>query len=552
MGVAPATAMDEGRAALARGSWEQARRCFERAVGERPSGEAFEGLGWAGWWLADEGLTIAAREAAVREYRDQRDDCSAARVAAWLACDLVEFRHQPAIARGWLRRAWRLLEDRPPGPDHGWVAVLAVSMAGEDDGDHGSVARMAADAAALGRRLGIPDVEAVALAQQGRARVAAGDAGGGMELLDEACVLAGAERFELPLSPAWVLCCALSAADAAGDFERAAQWSAAMRAVSERWGGRQLLGTCRTSHGRVLATRGEWSAADEELCAAVADLEASRPALAAGGVVRLGELRARQGRTQEARELFERAGPRGILGLGGLALDAGDAGAAADAAERALRATPAERAIDRLPALELVVRAAAALGEPERAAAACAELRDLATRIGTSWVGGRARVACAELAACQGDHEEARRCFEDAVDRFGDASAPYDAALARLGLAVALAATGRDGRAQQEIAAARATFAALGATRDVQRADHLLDARPAGPSPAPRDPPAELTRRELDVLRLVALGLDDGEIAERLVLSPHTVHRHVANIRTKLRSPSRAAAVAHAARHGLL
>jgi pimeloyl-ACP methyl ester carboxylesterase/DNA-binding CsgD family transcriptional regulator len=62
----------------------------------------------------------------------------------------------------------------------------------------------------------------------------------------------------------------------------------------------------------------------------------------------------------------------------------------------------------------------------------------------------------------------------------------------------------------------------------------------------------DLSDRELEVLKLVAAGLSDAEIAERLVLSPHTVHRHVANIRTKLRLPSRAAAAAHAARTGLI
>ncbi len=61
-----------------------------------------------------------------------------------------------------------------------------------------------------------------------------------------------------------------------------------------------------------------------------------------------------------------------------------------------------------------------------------------------------------------------------------------------------------------------------------------------------------LTRRELDVLRLVALGMSDAQIAAELVLSPHTVHRHVANVRSKLRLPSRSAAVAYAGREGLL
>jgi len=65
-------------------------------------------------------------------------------------------------------------------------------------------------------------------------------------------------------------------------------------------------------------------------------------------------------------------------------------------------------------------------------------------------------------------------------------------------------------------------------------------------------PSSDLSAREREVLALVGQGLGDAEIAERLVLSPHTVHRHVANIRAKLRQPSRAAAAAYAARHGLI
>jgi DNA-binding CsgD family transcriptional regulator len=81
------------------------------------------------------------------------------------------------------------------------------------------------------------------------------------------------------------------------------------------------------------------------------------------------------------------------------------------------------------------------------------------------------------------------------------------------------------------------------------------------PSPAPRSRPApgttptaagDLTARETEILTLVATGLSDREIAERLVLSPHTVHRHVANVRTKLGLPTRAAAVAAATQRGLL
>ena len=78
-----------------------------------------------------------------------------------------------------------------------------------------------------------------------------------------------------------------------------------------------------------------------------------------------------------------------------------------------------------------------------------------------------------------------------------------------------------------------------------------VHAPPEGPADA--EPAAALlSRREHEVLTLVANGLTDGEIAEQLIVSPHTVHRHVANIRHKLGRGSRTAAVAEAARLGLL
>jgi DNA-binding NarL/FixJ family response regulator len=61
-----------------------------------------------------------------------------------------------------------------------------------------------------------------------------------------------------------------------------------------------------------------------------------------------------------------------------------------------------------------------------------------------------------------------------------------------------------------------------------------------------------LTKREIEVLRLVAEGLNNQAIAERLFVSDHTVHRHLANILNKLDASTRAAAVAQAARRGLL
>jgi ATP/maltotriose-dependent transcriptional regulator MalT len=315
--------------------------------------------------------------------------------------------------------------------------------------------------------------------------------------------------------------------------------------MGERLNGRHLIGVCRSAYGNVLASRGEWPAAETELLAALTDLEAMRPGMAPDGMARLGELRARQGRTDEARALFERARPQraAFVGLGTLALDAGDARGAADMAERILRRISQTAPIERIPALELLARARAELGEAAAAADAGSELERIAEQLGTPYLRGRARLVAGELANQGGDYEEARRALEDALDLFAESAAPYEAGLARLALSTALVSLGRADAAEAEAQAARDVFAKLGAARDVAR---------TGTRGRTEGGLGELTPREREVLALVAQGLSDAQIAERLVVSPHTVHRHVANVRTKLRLPSRAAAVAYAARAGLL
>jgi DNA-binding CsgD family transcriptional regulator len=371
----------------------------------------------------------------------------------------------------------------------------------------------------------------------------------GMARLDEASAIAAGEEMQLPIASGWALCCALSACDGVGDFPRAVQWCAAIRRFTERWGGRQLLGVCRTSYGRILAVSGDWPAAESELVAAVGDMEGSRPGMSTSGLFRLGELRARQGRTDEARELFERAGLSGLVGLGELALADGDSASGAEHAERVLRRLPESSLLDRLPALELLARARIRAGELELVEPACAELGRAAEAFGTPFVSGLATLVRCQLAAARDDHGRAREAAEDAIDCFGAASAPYDAARARLELARALVALGRSDAGRREAQTAYDVLERLGARRDLEAARRLLGGAPGADGARAL---GDLTSRELEVLRLVARGLSDAEIAERLVLSPHTVHRHVANVRSKLRLPSRSAAVAYAAREGLL
>jgi ATP/maltotriose-dependent transcriptional regulator MalT len=253
-------------------------------------------------------------------------------------------------------------------------------------------------------------------------------------------------------------------------------------------------------------------------------------------ISRLGELRRRQGRSREAETLFAQIDthPRAILGRGWLALDSGNARAAVEMGERYFRQCGKGDRLSRLPGLELLVEAYAALGDIAAATTALAELTELAERLATAAPRAMARTAAGHVACAAGQHDAARREFEDAVAAFERHGAPYESARARYALARCLAALGRPAEAAQEVKKADESLRALGA---------------AGEPPPKR---SGLTSREQDVIRLVSRGLSNKEIATALGLSEHTVHRHVGNILTRLDLPSRSAAVAHAARLGLL
>ena len=484
--------------ALRTGAWDEARARFAAAIEAAPSGEAYEGLGWAGYWLSDEQLTLDSRERAYRAYRAEGDPGGAGRVTAWLASDHLEFRGDHAVARGWLERGHRLLDEIvPEGEDHGWLALHEGSYAMNVDADLDRAALLAVRAAGLGRTVGLPDLEAIGLSLEGITHVRRGRIEAGMRLLDEASVIARGEDLRLPISRGWALCYLISACEGVGDFPRATQWCEAVRTHADDWGVRQLVGICRSAYGNVLATNGDWVTAELELTGAVGDLRRSRPAMTSGALARLGELRARQGRIDQARELFMQAGThqRAIVGLGLLALEGGDPAAAADAAERALRRAPAGARLDHLPALELLVRARAALGELDAAAEACADLERAAAELGTPYVRGRAQRAAGVLAAARGDQDGARRAFEDAVDLLAESAAAYEEALARLELAGALAALGRDQAAAAEEEAGRAALDRARRARAGSRAAGAQRADPArGRDPAPRRPGAQRRR----------------------------------------------------------
>jgi LuxR family transcriptional regulator, maltose regulon positive regulatory protein len=322
-----------------------------------------------------------------------------------------------------------------------------------------------------------------------------------------------------------------------------------------------MFAYCRSHYAAVLIWRGAWPEAEAELEAATGELAATFPAMAAEGIARLAELRRRQGRVDEAQALLDRledhplramGSKLALLGRATLALERGDATTALDLAERYLRSVPAEDRVERVDGWELIARAQAALGNWDQATQAAVELEAIATAIATLALRAKASAVAGSLATAAGDLDAARRHFEDAVDRFEETGAPYEASLSRLELAGVLARSGRAATASAEAQAALDVLRRLGAANEIERASAFLSDLETHHSRREGQPRNRLTARELEVLRLVAQGLSDKEIGVTLGLSEHTAHRHVANILTKLDVPSRAAAVAHAAHHQLL
>ena len=547
-----------GDALLSRGAWSDARAAFEAVLRDRDNPEALEGLALASWWLDDAEVVFDARERAYRLYTERGDRRSAARVAVWLAWDAWAFRGEHAVSNGWLQRAHSLLTGLPACAEQAWLEVREASLCLMEDGDPDRAHMLATEGIRIARIAHNIDLEMLGVSVQGLALVASGAVAEGMRRLDEvnAAIVAGELKDLVVIG---LSCCYLIAAcERVRDYDRAVQWCARLKVFCEKWGLRPLFAVCRTQYASICLWRGTWLEAEQELIAAGDELAASRPAMTPDAIVRLAELRRRQGRLTEAASLFDQAGAHGLafLGRAELAFTRGDMRAAAEHVDRYLRRVPTQNRTDRAAGLELLVRAQASAGDLEAARTALAELAGITAVVGTLPLKAALSLASGWVAMASEDPDTARRHFEDAVDGFVQSNAPYEVARARIDLAHALASQSRTDEAALEARRAIDVLTELKAGLEISRAHLLLEslAEPARVDGAGERGRSDggLTSRELEVLRLVADGLTNQAIAEKLFVSDHTVHRHLANILNKLSVSSRAAAVAQAARRGLL
>jgi ATP/maltotriose-dependent transcriptional regulator MalT len=544
MTASPEQLMSAANAAVAAGEWAAARTAFADLAAQQPSGDAYAGLGDVMWWLGDTDDAVHCHEQAYAAYR--RDDDSANTVMTALALYLL-YRvslGKAAVARGWLARAARVVDERSLPRLDGWVKLMRA----HDSADAIAAESLAGDARDLACRFGDSDLELCALSQLGASLVQQGRRNDGVVLLDEAMAASLAGESTRPHTVVYTCCNLIGACALTAEPDHAMQWIRAADGFEQRYGNPHLFTTCRTALASILFATGDWDGAERELRTALDIGMSAEPAVCAEASAKLAEIRLAQGRLEEAERLLEgleefeaSTVPRALL--------ARSRGRPAEARRIARHgvagfgATPAELVPYRpgiTPDVEqgLLWELLAQVTTADEAKSAEQRLAELASR-----------TRCAQLEAralrTAGQARDDVPSLERALALFNRLRLPWEAARTRLALASLL--TGDDAVAEGR--AALASFERLGAAHDADAAAARL--RELG-APATRSGPVGptgLTRREREVLLLLGEGLSNRELAERLYLSRKTVERHVRNVFAKLDLRNRAEAAAYVVRH---
>ena len=538
-------ALEKGRDAFARHDWQAAYDELVPAAAEESAAlEAIELLAEAAWWLGRLDECIELRERAFARRQSEGACHRAARIATLLYYDHC-WQSRRAVAGGWLARARRLLEAESPCAEWGFLLVLEAEGA-HSQGALSTAAAKAEEAIALGQKFADRDLEADALQCLGRLLIAQGQPTEGLALFDEAMLYASEGKLGL-FTVGKVYCSLISACEELADFQRATEWTE----VGVNWATPQpspvFPGLCRVHRAEMLQLQGDWAEAEAEAqraCDELCDVNRFNAGLA---YYEIGEIRRRLGDLDAAERAFRLAedyGHHPQPGLALLRLAQGNRSGASAGIARAL----AEQEWNRLGRAKLLpaqVEIACAVGDLDVAKASAQELRETADQYGTT--GLRAAALGAEGRVALAERDDAMACgvLRRALHEWQTLDLPYEVATARVLLARASRAAGDEEGASRSFDAAIALFERLGAVADLAATRAMRVAEGA-------ELPCGLTAREAEVLRLVAAGHSNKEIAQRLALAQKTVARHVSNIFVKTGVSSRAGATAFAFERGIV
>jgi ATP/maltotriose-dependent transcriptional regulator MalT len=484
----------------------------------------------------------------------------AARCAFWLALDLLS-RNEEARANGWVGRALRLLAERElEGAERGLLLVLAARI----EVRHGNAAaayERAREAFELSRRSGDAELHVFALLSMAQVLARRGEATAALALFDELMVAVTVGEVS-PLAVGVAYCAVIDACQSRFDLARAREWTAAL----SRWCEAQpdlvlFRGQCIVHRAEVMRMSGAWPQAVTETAHACAWLRSaanrSQQSVARGelpafnyplGAVsyQLAELHRVLGDFAQAEDAYRQASAYGMGVEPGLALLRHAQGSleAAVVAMRTALGQPQDQK-KRPHVLAAAVEILLAAREVATARAAADELAATASAIGAPYLRALSRQAAGHVLLAEGNAGAALTALREAWMTWQEIEAPYEAARVRVLLALAFRELGDADAAELELDAATFVLEHLAAAPELARV-RSLRRKPAN------DAATTLTRRELQVIALVATGVTNRAIARELGISERTVDRHVSNILLKLDLPSRAAATAYAYEHDLV
>ena len=532
--------LERGREAYATRAWLQAYEWLELA-NERGPLEArdLELLSITAFMLGRDDDCVAWLERAHLGHLDEGERRPAVRCAAWIGLNLAS-RGEIGPASGWLGRAQRILEDEGDCAERGYL-ILPRVFGHEAEGDFATAAAVAEDAVRLGERFGDRDLFALAIHQQGHMLIRNAQVREGLALLDEAMVAVTAEELS-PIVTGIVYCGVILACQEVYEVRRAREWT---RALADWWALQPEMvaftGRCLVHRAEIFQLDGAWPVALEEARRAGDRFVETRNPAAGLARYRQGELLRLQGDFGRAERAYKEASVYGWEpqpGLAQLRLAQGRTDAAVSAITRA--ETEATNRVERARLLPAFVEIVLAAGDVESARRACTELEEITSGLDSAMLDAMVAHARGAVHLAAGEPREALVSLRRAGETWRALDVPYELARTRVLVGEARRALGDAESAALEHDAARAVFERLGARPDLAR----LEAPSAGAH--------GLSRRELEVLRLVAAGKTNREVATSLVISEHTVARHVQNIFAKLGVSSRAAATAFAFEHDLV
>jgi ATP/maltotriose-dependent transcriptional regulator MalT len=533
--------LEAARAAYAERSWLEAYDAFARAdAGEPLTPEDLELRATTARMLDRDDEAVEILERAHHAYLEQGEIPRGAYCAGWIGMTLF-YNGAVGPAGGWLARAHRLLEDVPEETAVHGYALLPSVFRHEAAGDLEAAATAAAEAAEIGRRHGDADLQAIAIHAQGHMLVLAGRVPEGLGLLDEAMVTVTTAELS-PFVVGIVYCGVILACQAGFEVRRAREWTLELT----RWVEQQrdlvaFKGRCLVHRAEILQLGGSWSEALEEArLAAERFVKTKNPAVGLA-LYRQGELLRLRGEFAAAEQAYRDASRNGWEPQPGLA-QLRFAQGKRDAALAAIRRACAEvtEQFKRAALLPARVEIALAADELDEARTACLELRGLAQQYESAMLDAIAAHAEGAVALADGDASCALARLRHAHRIWLELDAPYEVARTRELIAHACSGLGDAEAGMLELDTARELFEQLGAAPDLAR----LTMR--------EGPDYGLSPRELEVLRLVASGKSNRAIASTLVISEHTVARHLQNIYAKLGISSRAGATAFAFEHELV